>query len=116
MDPLKEVPSAGHCQEKCRDTKGCKVFTFQKKLKICWLKHSIGVQKANLDLTSGPAVCPGAIGEYRYLVTASSSDTTKGLPKDSPYRWSNQPLFGCGQCRTGCCNAGGPPLPPRRTP
>ena len=55
--------NAGQCQERCRLIVGCKAFTYHKKYHFCWFKHSIGDQRENDNLISGPDVCREENGE-----------------------------------------------------
>ena len=51
------VPTALECQQKCKEDKRCKFFTYSKSAKKCYLKHSKATPSAVQNVISGPEVC-----------------------------------------------------------
>ena len=51
------VPTALQCQQKCKEDKRCKFFTYSKSAKKCYLKHSKATPSAVQNVISGPEVC-----------------------------------------------------------
>ena len=57
---IRNLPSAELCQEKCFEDTKCKVFTYAKQEKRCWLKESDSGRRPKDGYVSGRKYCPGS--------------------------------------------------------
>ena len=53
-----DTESARECQDLCKSREDCEVFTYAHNTKNCYLKTNQARFKANINMTSGPKVCP----------------------------------------------------------
>lgn len=51
--PERGVASPGACRMECVDDNACRAFTYDARLKQCYLKHTVGTAFASTNLTSG---------------------------------------------------------------
>lgn len=51
--PELSISSPGECRMACVDNNACRAFTYDSRLKHCYLKHTVGMSFASSQLTSG---------------------------------------------------------------
>ncbi len=50
---INDVPTAAKCCYLCTRTSSCKLFSWAKDVKTCWLKHTQGVTTNDVNVVSG---------------------------------------------------------------